>query len=153
MSTNYEAPHCATSSILQLGPNILLRTLLSNTLSLCSSIRVRDHVSHPHIYIIYFICLFIYLRARIAQSLMWLAASWMFKSSIRGWGKNVSPRRQVLTGPEAQLASSAMDSGTERLIVHIPILCPRYKCVELYLHYAFIAWNRHNLAFLFVYFN
>jgi hypothetical protein len=31
-----------------LGLNILLRTLFSNTLSLCSSLSVRDQVSHPH---------------------------------------------------------------------------------------------------------
>jgi hypothetical protein len=30
------------------GPNILLSTLLSNTLSLCSSLNVRDQVSHPY---------------------------------------------------------------------------------------------------------
>jgi hypothetical protein len=35
-----------TSSLL--GPNILLRTLFSNTLSLCSSLNVRDQVSHPY---------------------------------------------------------------------------------------------------------
>jgi hypothetical protein len=32
-----------------LGPNILLRTLFSNTVSLCSSLSVRDNVSHPYI--------------------------------------------------------------------------------------------------------
>jgi hypothetical protein len=31
-----------------LGPNILLNTLFSNTLSLCSSLSVRDQVSHPY---------------------------------------------------------------------------------------------------------
>jgi hypothetical protein len=31
-----------------LGPNILLNTLFSKTLSLCSSFKVRDQVSHPH---------------------------------------------------------------------------------------------------------
>ena len=31
-----------------LGPNILLNTLFSNTLSLCSSLNVSDHVSHPY---------------------------------------------------------------------------------------------------------
>jgi hypothetical protein len=31
-----------------LGPNILLSTLLSNTLSLCSSLSVTDQVSHPY---------------------------------------------------------------------------------------------------------
>jgi hypothetical protein len=34
-----------TSSLF--GPNILLNTLVSNTLSLCSSLKVRDQVSHP----------------------------------------------------------------------------------------------------------
>jgi hypothetical protein len=31
-----------------LGPNILLSTLFSSTLSLCSSLTVSDQVSHPH---------------------------------------------------------------------------------------------------------
>jgi polysaccharide pyruvyl transferase WcaK-like protein len=31
-----------------LGLNIFLRTLFSNTLSLCSSLSVRDQVSHPY---------------------------------------------------------------------------------------------------------
>jgi hypothetical protein len=35
-----------TSSLL--GPNIPLSTLFSNTLSLCSSLNVRDQVPHPH---------------------------------------------------------------------------------------------------------
>jgi hypothetical protein len=35
-----------TSSLF--GPNILLSTLFSNTLSLCSSLNVRDQVSHPY---------------------------------------------------------------------------------------------------------
>jgi hypothetical protein len=35
-----------TSSLL--SPNILLRTLFSNTLSLCSSLNVIDQVSHPY---------------------------------------------------------------------------------------------------------
>jgi hypothetical protein len=35
-----------TSSLV--GPNILLNTLFSNTLSLCSSLNVRDQVSHPY---------------------------------------------------------------------------------------------------------
>jgi hypothetical protein len=30
------------------GPNILLNTLFSNTLSLCASLNVRDQVSHPY---------------------------------------------------------------------------------------------------------
>jgi hypothetical protein len=39
--------HSPVTSTL-LGPNILLSTLFSNTLSLCSSLSVRDQVSHPY---------------------------------------------------------------------------------------------------------
>jgi hypothetical protein len=39
-------PPPVTSSLF--GPNILLNTLFSNTLSLCSSLNVRDQVSHPY---------------------------------------------------------------------------------------------------------
>jgi hypothetical protein len=35
-----------TSSLF--GPNILLNTLFPNALSLCSSLNIRDHVSHPY---------------------------------------------------------------------------------------------------------
>jgi hypothetical protein len=34
-----------TSSLF--GPNVFLSTLFSNTLSLCSSLNVRDQISHP----------------------------------------------------------------------------------------------------------
>jgi hypothetical protein len=30
------------------GPNVLLSTLISDTLILCSSLKVRDQISHPH---------------------------------------------------------------------------------------------------------
>jgi polysaccharide pyruvyl transferase WcaK-like protein len=55
-----------TSSLL--GPNILLRTLFSNTLSLCSSLSVRDQVSHPYkttgIIMVLYILTFIFLDSR-----------------------------------------------------------------------------------------
>jgi len=35
-------------SVSLLGPNILLSTLLSNTLNPCSSLNMRDQVSHPY---------------------------------------------------------------------------------------------------------
>jgi hypothetical protein len=38
--------HDQSSSLL--GPNILLNTLFLKTLSLCSSLKVRDQVSHPY---------------------------------------------------------------------------------------------------------
>jgi hypothetical protein len=37
---------CTTSS--PLGPNILLTTLFTNTLNLCSSLSVTDQVPHPY---------------------------------------------------------------------------------------------------------
>jgi hypothetical protein len=40
-------PHSPVTSSL-FGPNILLSILFSNTLSLCSSLNVRDQVSHPY---------------------------------------------------------------------------------------------------------
>jgi hypothetical protein len=51
MSTKYETPHCATSSpvtVTLFGSNILLMALFSNTLSQCSSLNVKDQVSHPY---------------------------------------------------------------------------------------------------------
>src|SRR5215471_1036091 len=51
-STDHSAPHYAafpipvTSSLL--GPNTLLKTPFSNTLSLCSSLNVSDQVSYPY---------------------------------------------------------------------------------------------------------
>jgi hypothetical protein len=47
---SYGAPHYAVFSIPNLFlacPNILLSTLFSNILNLCSSLRARDQVSHP----------------------------------------------------------------------------------------------------------
>jgi hypothetical protein len=51
-ATNYEAIHhiifsiLVTSSLLDL--NILIRTVFSNTHNVCSFLRVRDQVTHPH---------------------------------------------------------------------------------------------------------
>jgi len=50
-NTGYEVHHYAiisTTRLPLLGPNIFLNTLFSKTLSLCSSLKVRDHVSHPY---------------------------------------------------------------------------------------------------------
>jgi hypothetical protein len=44
-SCSFLQPH-VTSSLL--GPNILLSTLFSNTLNQCSSLNVKDQVSHPY---------------------------------------------------------------------------------------------------------
>jgi hypothetical protein len=46
-SSLYNFQHSPVISSL-LGPNILLRTLFSNTLSLCSSLNVRDQISDPY---------------------------------------------------------------------------------------------------------
>jgi len=60
--TNYEVPHCGAFSIpiiIPLGPNIRLRILFSNTLSLYSSLNVRDHFSQPYSTTGYIIVLYI----------------------------------------------------------------------------------------------
>jgi hypothetical protein len=46
-SSFYNFPHSLVTSSL-FGPNILLVTLFSNTLSLRSFLKVRDQVSHPY---------------------------------------------------------------------------------------------------------
>jgi hypothetical protein len=52
-----------------LGPNTLLNTLFSNTLSLRSSLNMSDHVSHPYKtvgkIIILYILIFIFLDSKL----------------------------------------------------------------------------------------
>jgi hypothetical protein len=52
-NTNYEAPHYAAfTNLLSLsslfGPNNPLNNIFSDTLSLCSSLNVRNQISHPY---------------------------------------------------------------------------------------------------------
>jgi hypothetical protein len=61
---------------LSLGPNILLNTLFSNTLSLCSSLIVRDQVSHPLIMdkiIVLYIFIFKFLVSSQGDKVLWTA--------------------------------------------------------------------------------
>ena len=51
VGTNYEVPQFgafSTSHLILLGLNVRLRILFSNTLSLHSSLNIRDHVSLPY---------------------------------------------------------------------------------------------------------
>jgi hypothetical protein len=63
--------------LIPLRSNILLRTLFSNTLSLCSSLSVRDQVSHPYktgrIMVLY-ILTFTFLDSRRDDKRLW--AEW-----------------------------------------------------------------------------
>jgi hypothetical protein len=57
------------------GPNILLCTLFSNTLSPCSSLNVRDKVSHPYKttvkIIVSYILIFTVLDSRLEHKKLW----------------------------------------------------------------------------------
>jgi hypothetical protein len=76
---NYKIPHWnflqypVTSSLL--GPNILLSTLFSNTLKLCSSLNVRDQVSHPYKtadkIIVLYILIFTFIHVRREDRRFW----------------------------------------------------------------------------------
>ena len=51
-STGHKSPRYVVFSTLVtlfiLGPNIFLGNLFSNNLTVCSSLNIRDQVSHPH---------------------------------------------------------------------------------------------------------
>jgi hypothetical protein len=69
-----------TSSLL--GPNIYLSTLFSNTLSLCPSLKVRDHVSHPYrttgkIIILYIIFKFLDSRREDSYNKISVCTAWL----------------------------------------------------------------------------
>jgi hypothetical protein len=104
MSTNYKAPHCATFShyLSLLGPNILLSTLFSNTLSLWSSLNVRDQALHPHTtgrIMVLYILTFKFLNSRWeGRRLNWMVASvhqfslFLILSCMQFWSFSVVPR-------------------------------------------------------------
>jgi hypothetical protein len=62
-----------TSSLF--GPNILLSILFSNTLSLCSSLNVRDQVSHPYRtkgkLVVLYILIFMFFYSRHEDRRFW----------------------------------------------------------------------------------
>jgi hypothetical protein len=57
------------------GPNILLNTLFANTLSLCSSLTLKDYVSHPYRTIgkivVLYILTFTFLDSRREDKRFW----------------------------------------------------------------------------------
>jgi hypothetical protein len=64
-----------SSYFITLWYNILLRTLFSNTLSLCSSFNVRTQVSHPYKttgrIVVLYILTFIFLDSRREDKRLW----------------------------------------------------------------------------------
>jgi hypothetical protein len=71
--------------LILLGPTILLRTLFSNTFSLCCSLNVRDQVSHPYKttgrIMVLCILTFTFLDSRRKdKSLWWLSQINIFKT-------------------------------------------------------------------------
>jgi hypothetical protein len=66
--------HSAVTSCF-FGPNILLSTLFSNTLSLCSSLNVRDQFSHPYRTtgksIVLYILIFRFFDCRLEDRRFW----------------------------------------------------------------------------------
>ena len=73
--TNNKVPHCEAFSTPHSHPNIRLRILFSNTLSLRSSLNVRDHVSQPYSktgsIIVLSILIFKFLERRSEDKSVW----------------------------------------------------------------------------------
>jgi hypothetical protein len=73
LSTVQLSPFSHSSSLF--GPNILLSTLFLNTVSLCSSLNVRDRISHSHKTTgrIMFLCslTFVFLDSRWEDKRLW----------------------------------------------------------------------------------
>jgi hypothetical protein len=71
------------------GPNILLNTLYSNTLSLCSSLTIRDHVSHPYRttgkIIVLYILTFTFFDSRREEKCSGPNGSMHYQNSISSW--------------------------------------------------------------------
>jgi len=93
-SRDHETLHYHSSSLpcylIPLMPNILISTLFSNTLSLCSSLTVRGQVQHPHkttgkIIVLYCFYIYVFGQQTGRQKLLdWIVAGvpWIHLLSI-----------------------------------------------------------------------
>jgi fucose permease len=90
-----------TSSLF--GPNILLYTLFSNSLSLCSFLNVTDQVSHPYKtigkIIVLYIIIFTFLEADARKKGSGLNSSKHYPSSVSSLFRSVSNFDLLLSFP------------------------------------------------------
>jgi hypothetical protein len=84
----YNFSHYPSSSLL--GPNILLNTLFSENLSLCSSLKVRDQVSHPNsttgkITVLYILVFSFFFYMRLEDKRFWTEWEQSSPNLIYSW--------------------------------------------------------------------
>jgi hypothetical protein len=106
-----------TSSLL--GPNILLRTLFSNTLSLCSSLSVRDRFSHPYkttgrIMVLY-ILTFTFLDCRLHVLINFFSHGPICKNSANYSSELVVQPKQLVLCWKPDLSSTVIASCEDKL--------------------------------------
>jgi len=144
--TDHAAPHYAvffqsTVNSSFLGPNILLSTLFSNTVSLCSPLNMRDQVSHPYktagnTIVLYFI-----------PQVFWIA-NW--KTKYSGLNSNRHSLCSIFSWflHECNVGLQGFFFTTlSKNLSPVPMLwfCPAFSSPDMNKHLAFSAFTSTNL--------